>query len=170
MIGDTFTQLSTTLKTLVAPAIIKILEAAQGASKGESKVDIFFRKVFKNLRSGQSVVDSFANAKTEIADEKAIKDSKDAARLAATRAARRAAENTSPNFASDDPGFGKASASGKGRGAYSDSLLAVGNFLGSGAGLGGVADKQLEISKQSLQVQRGILQAVGQNNSLIVGI
>ncbi len=166
--GDKFQTLATTLKTILAPAINYILSQLNEMAGGHSRVDALTRKAMANYKSGMPLLASILKGREDLNAEDDAKEAKERKRLADIRAGRKTSESTPANFVSQiKPAATTAEKS------YSDSLLAVGNFLGSGkaSSLQSIAQKHLDIATQHLAVSRSILSAVGSTSgNLIVGI
>jgi len=161
-IGDSFDRLSMVLTIQLAPAILAVAQAAKqlvagtqglGSFWGAATANISLANLEKAIGSGKNPVDVikniaglFSSAAGTEAEMGAINDylSTEAAAKSA-RAARIANQNRPQDVPNITPKLTKTAAAK----AFSDSLLSVGNFLGSGRStLETVAQKQLKLTER----------------------
>lgn len=170
-IGDKFTRMANTIKAAFAPVLQYILDIAIASSKEVRRNQEYYGGIAGNLIAGNSWSEAVTDATKDLADlDKTIagEDAVYEKYRAGKAAARSGSENARANFI-PDAGFGKSG----GESGYSDSLLSVGNFLGSGkaSSLQSIAQRHLDIATEHLAVSRSILSAVGTNvGNLVVGI
>lgn len=166
-IGDRFTSLATSLKTGFAPIILWVIKSIQAA------VDIFSAgKAYYSELISTGSIGKAGEALTAELLKQAEDDKKRAAAQADRKTMKASAETAPAGFAAKttaEEAFktgGFATKSG-------DSLLSVGNFLGSGgvASLSSIAQRSLEIQTQHLAVSRSLLTAFGsKGDTLVIGI
>ena len=162
-IGDKFTSLATTLKTVFAPAILYVLDVVNGVV-GSLK---FAFEFYKGLFKGGSLDAARAAGNAELLRQ-AEQDKVAAVTTEKKRRARHETEATGPGLVPETKDKPAKEEIAK---RYSDSLLSVGNFLGSGGGasLQSVAESHLQVSRDILAVLRSQSSSPSRG-SLIVGI
>jgi hypothetical protein len=172
-IGDKFSQLGTSLKVFLAPAITAVADAVTGAvnliKQSVAMVGAFMGRVYGDSQTGGTTLGQTlkramneaiqAQATTEREqDERAARDAETRAQA---RSARRQQQQESAGLtaAAKEAERTKATSAGS---IASDSRVAVGGFLGQGASmaLGAIAERQLQVARQTLLVQRDILTAI----------
>jgi hypothetical protein len=149
-----------------APAIAWTANAIEWAFQRIARIGAFYTEFLAQLLAGSK----FSTAKNEAAkarDELIKEQEQDALRLKATNAARRAAKDeanaASPEFKADaDARMAKEKEVRARGGAYSDSRLAVGGFLGGGqtTKLANLAERQLATQNPMALTLHSILSAI----------
>ena len=175
-IGDKFTEVGTTMKSLFAPALGIVADGIKYFLDKLEQVQSFWGDFLGNVMAGISDGSgkSFSQMQQEAAaarDATAKEQEERAKRVSdirsAARSAKRSEQQASPDF---EPIEVKAKTAASGSGSlYSDSRLSVGGFLGQGAGsMATIAQKQLEIQTQSLNFLKSIDANLGDKGSVIV--
>jgi hypothetical protein len=153
-IGDKFTSLANEIKSAFAPAIKYAIDFFQGIVDMTKAVSAFYG----TLIGGGSLADAETARDEELlAQVKRDKTIEEVSR--ARRASRKAGEQSSPGFAAQSVELEPKSASGKSKSSiYSDSLLSVGNFLGSGraSSLETIGTKQLNAQLKMVELLKGM--------------
>lgn len=178
-IGDKFTQLSNLLKVEMAPGILKttglLIAFVNQLKQFGSQAGAASARPVTTKEIGQFVLfplwpilkrllskEAISAVLSEVGDQDENAASA-AAWLKGRQSNRLAFENASPGYAG--PSFGV-----KGN-IYSDPLLAVGNFLGSGRNaIGGIQQRILDEAKKQTEFQRKIWDKMAQGFGIDIGV
>lgn len=176
-IGDKFTSIGTTIKSMFAPALGTIADAIKYVLDKLEQIQAFYGSFLGDILAGlkegggksfSEMTKDAGYARDNVAIQQFERDQKERNTQRAKNAAKTAAEQASPNFQPTEikqptkPEL-------KSQSIYSDSRLAVGGFLGQGAqSMATIAQKQLEIQTQSLNFLKSIDANLGDKGSVIV--
>jgi hypothetical protein len=176
-VGDKFTSIGTTIKTMFAPSLGMVADILEYLINKLEQIQAFYGSFLGNIFAGitEGGGKSFSQMKNEaVADREAEKEKQKviSASVSQTSKQKRDAklveQLASPDFKPTDikqPSQPEL----KGANLYSDSRLSVGGFLGQGANsMATIAQKQLEIQTQSLNFLKSIDANLGNKGSVIV--
>jgi hypothetical protein len=176
-IGDKFTSIGTTIKSMFAPALGMIADAIQFVLDKIEQIQSFYGSFLGDLLAGVQGGGgkSFSQMKDEAvaAREQTKEKQKEIAALALQtskqkRDAKLAEQSASPEFKMEDA-F-KSKDSSKQSSVYSDSRLSIGGFLGQGGttSLSSIAQRQLAVAEKSHDTLKKILEKYNSGASLII--
>jgi len=174
-LGDSLTNLKTTLMVGIAPAIVFVVDKLRGFIGWLQQVGAFVGGVIghtlTNGFSGQAGDAFTAGGRAAVEEEQrqALQKLAISGARAAAKSARTARENAGLEFSPiqlSSPGRPR----GGGGLGPTDALLSVGNFLGSGSGLiNSVAEQHLRIAQEQLTVTKthtAVLNKIAENQRL----
>ena len=171
-IAAKFTSIGTSLKVSFAPALKAVADGVgyflNKVKQFQEMFGAFFGRIFGDAASGgTSIPETLKKAFQEAIEaqgkaerEQEDKNAREAETRADAREARRAQQQESAGLTAVEKTEKEKATKAATR--ASDSRIAVGGFLGHGASmkLGVIAERQLQVSSQTLTVQKEILSAV----------
>jgi hypothetical protein len=177
-ISAKFTSLGTDLKIFFAPALKAVADGVgyflNKVQQFQEMFGAFFGRIFGDAASGGTSIpetlkkafQEAIDAQTKTEAEQSEKAARNAESKAAASEARREQQQRPTGLtAAEKTEKEKAT---KAATIASDSRIAVGGFLGQGASmaLGAIAERQLQVARQTLLVQRDILNAINSMSNL----
>lgn len=176
-IGDKFTDIGTTLKSLFAPALGVVANAIKTVLDKIEQIQSFYGDFIGNLIAGvkngggkdfATMTREAADAREKTKQEQAERDARNEETRQQKKAAKIAANDASPEFKIEDAFKGQKDSARSN--IYSDSRLAVGGFLGQGGqvSLQSIAQRQLSVAEKSHDTLVKILAKYNSGESLII--